>query len=191
MLLVSTRATIPLNPLRDAPGNAFAKVSGFHAGTFLAVADEAAFDQNGGGLGVADDVVTSVFDAAVFCAGVTKHSALHIVGKLPAVLAVIEGFETADVPLPGGIVMHAYKDRISIAVGDLAASGKGNKFIAAASHHGFEAHGLEIFLQAIGGIECEVLFIHLAVVASFVAATMTRVDNDSAKAGSIGNEDAG
>ena len=86
--------------------------------------------------------------------------------------------------------MHAYKDRVAVAVGDLAALGQGEEIIAAAGHDCAIAHALEVFFEANGCVECQMLFVDAAPLATDIMPAVTGIDDDRAEIGGVESADA-
>ncbi len=104
----------------DGVGEALAIGGGVgDAGAFARVAEEAAFDEDGGAAGVAEDVEGAAAHAAVVGAGGADELAVDGGGEAVSAAAVVECFDAVGAAAGGRVEVDADEDGVSLAVGDV------------------------------------------------------------------------
>jgi hypothetical protein len=178
--------------LGDAFGDEGAELASEHAGAFGGIANEAAFDEDGGvASGVADDVEAGVFGATIGHAGALDEVGLNVGSEGLAGGVVVVGFGAGTAATAVVVVVEADEEGVAVAVADGGAIGEGDEDVAAAGHDDFEAFTPEDFLDAAGGIEGEVLFVDVADGGPAIVTAVASVQDHCVKGGGRGTEDEG
>ncbi len=176
----------------DAFGNEGAELASEHAGAFGGIANEAAFDEDGGvARGVADDVEAGVLGTTVGHAGALDEVGLDVGCEGFAGGVVVVGFSTGAAATAVVVVMEADEEGVAVAVADGGAIGEGDEDVPAAGHDDFDAFTAEDFFDAASGIKSEVLFVYVADGGAAIVAAVASVQNDGVKGGGRGTEDEG
>ena len=176
----------------DAFGDESAELAGEHAGAFSGIANEAAFDEDGGvASGVADDVEAGVFGAAIGHAGALDEVGLDVGGERFAGGVVVVGFGTGTAATAVVVVMEADEEGVAVAVADGGAIGEGDEDVPAAGHDDLDAFTAEDFFDAASGIEGEVLFVDVADGGAAIVTAVASVQDHGVKGGGRGTEDEG
>lgn len=179
--VTSALAIVALDTVGDGACECFAKARRLHTVALRFIADEATFDEDRGHVRVADHVVAGEFFLAIDGAGVADESILYLIGYFLPFAIEVKSFEAAYILLPSVIEMNTHKDRIAVAVGDLASLGKSYEIVVAAGHDRAISHAFEAFLETGGSVEGEMFFVNSPPLASEIVSTMSCINHHGAE----------
>ena len=199
------QALVIINPNRDGLGELLAPEGLRDEAALIALGQEAAFDEDGGNLGKAEDGEAGAFHPAIELRHVAEHgvidgggedeaggidraAGLHV-GEARLERVVLGGgsaarregvnFEAGSLAVTiGGVEVDADEDGILGRVGDARALWQRHEIVAAAGHDHAQAFRFEHAFQASRDVDGVFLFVAVAAACAFLGAAVAGIDHD-------------